>query len=78
MCWVINAISIVWMCDYSSGFAYMCMVWEALRVHLALTTTSMGQIAKVVVVGNWLFVAWHQQLQLARAFHHLGYNYVTM
>jgi hypothetical protein len=38
----------------------------------------MGQIAKVVVVGNQLFVAWHQQLQLAGVFHHLSYNYVIM
>jgi hypothetical protein len=38
----------------------------------------MGQIAKVVVVGNRLFVAWHQQLQLAGVFHHLSYNYVIM
>ncbi len=47
-------------------------------MHLALTTTSMGQIAKVVVVGNRLLVAWHQQLQLAGVFHHLNYNYVIM
>jgi hypothetical protein len=47
-------------------------------VHLVLITTSMGQIAKVVVVGNQLFVAWHQQLQLAGVFHQLRYNYVIM
>jgi hypothetical protein len=47
-------------------------------VHLALTIASMGQIAKVVVVGNRLFVAWHQQLQLGRVFHHNSYNYVIM
>jgi hypothetical protein len=66
------------MCGYLSGFAHMYMVWKALRVHLVLTTTSMGQIAKVVVVGNRLFVAWHQQLQLGEVFHHLSYNYVIM
>lgn len=48
------------MCGYFSVFACVCVWFE--KMHFMLATKSMGQIAKVVGEGYWLFMACHQQL----------------
>jgi hypothetical protein len=42
------------------------------------TTKFVDQIAKVVVEGEWHFIACHQQLWLARLFYHFAYNHVVI
>jgi hypothetical protein len=44
----------------------MCVWFE--KMYFMLATKPMGQIAKVVGEGYWLFMACHQQLQLAIMF----------
>lgn len=54
------------------------MVCESLKVHSMSTTKFVDQIAKVVVEGEWHFIACHQQLWLARLFYHFAYNHVVI
>jgi hypothetical protein len=53
------------MCGYLSVFACVCGLRECT---LCLPPNLWGQIAKVVGEGYWLFMACHQQLQLAIMF----------